>query len=119
MDKTTRKQGLEFRRKVAGLLDDVPDDYCKRDLNRLLAQLRNRYGLSKEEKKEKIFNSIESGAATVSEIVEETGIDRQQVEICLRELEQVGKIRREKMSISRVGRPANYFFLNYASSASY
>lgn len=113
MTKDERKEGLTFAEKVRQLAAEAPDGYARRDINRLVKQMQQRYGLSDSQKKGLILRTIEDGAATLREIEEETGIPSERIAVLMRELETEGKIRRHKGSYSGLGRPAYQFFAAY------
>jgi hypothetical protein len=68
-----RRTGLEFSNRVAALASEAPDVSTRRMLNKVVHSLRKRYGYSEEEKELEILKFIRDGAATVRELIDETG----------------------------------------------
>lgn len=105
-----RRAGLEFSSRVAALASAAPDISTRRMLNKVVHSIRKRYGYSDTEKEFEILKCIRNGAATIRDLMEETGFPRQEVEHYRRRLTDQGMVRNEKISLSRTGRPSYLIF---------
>lgn len=102
-----RRRGLEFAENLARMAGDAPDDEARRDLYACVNRLRRRYGFSEAEKRQIVLHRVRVGAATIGDLVRETGFTQPDVSAIVRDLESGGLIRCEKISLSAsgVGRP--------------
>jgi predicted Rossmann fold nucleotide-binding protein DprA/Smf involved in DNA uptake len=86
-----------FAAKLRKLLAEVPDDYCRKEINRTLSALYANRVASKAARYQKIISSILSGAREVDEIAEDCGFPKQDTLQLLDELiAQEKVIRRER-----------------------
>lgn len=105
-----RRAGLDFSNRVVALAAESPDISTRRMLNKVAHSVRKRYGYSDAEKESEILKCIRDGAATVSDLVDETGFPRQEISVIKRRLEDQGKVRVQKISVLKNGRPASLIF---------
>jgi hypothetical protein len=105
-----RRAGLDFSNRVAVLAADSPDISTRRMLNKVAHSVRKRYGYSDAEKESEILKCIRDGAATVKELIEETGFADYEVARATKNLLESNKIRIERMRIGRRG-PPSYLIL--------
>jgi hypothetical protein len=105
-----RRAGLEFSSRVAALASAAPDISTKRMLNKVVHSIRKRYGYSDTEKESEILKCIRNGAATIRDLMEETGFPSPEVSTITRRLADQNRIRFERLSITRKGRPAILIF---------
>src|SRR5574343_541619 len=107
---TDRRTGLAFAARLRELLAEAPDGYCRRDLNRAIAQMNRRYGWSQEKKEAAVLEAIENGAATLADLIEETGLAANLLSPVIQNLEASGKIERRKFKVTEgAGRPSVIF----------
>lgn len=113
MDKNERRKEIsDFARKLSELAESAPDGYARRDLNRTLHFLRQRYKTSPEEKKILILKKISEGARARAELISELGFSVRQTDRSLKELIEEKKIRLEKIHLhDGGGRPRFEYFL--------
>lgn len=105
-----RRAGLEFSSRVAALASAAPDISTRRMLNKVVHSIRKRYGYSDTEKEFEILKCIQLGAATIGELIDETGFHKDEVYAITKRLEAMSKIRFERLRIARTGRPAIMIF---------
>lgn len=110
-DAQKRTQIVEFAKNLQSLALTAPDGYSKKDLNRCIHFLRQRYAVPSEKKREVIIHLLADGLTSFDELREETGYTRHQISRELSELKNQEKVREMKLSITGKGRPAIRYFL--------
>lgn len=105
-----RAQVVEFDRQFRLLIKSSPDAETRHDLNVALHHFRNRYCQTFDEKKAMIFRLIESGAATLAELHDESRYRKEVIIKILTALNQDGKIQAIIYPISGQGRPTKKYF---------
>jgi len=56
---------------------EAPDGYCRKEIFRAVNLIRTRHSLTKDQKKRRICESIESGARTIHDIADDFGFQTQ------------------------------------------
>lgn len=78
-DRDEKKEVLSFAAKVEALLSEVPDEYCRRELNRMINFLRTHSAMSRDDKQLMILSSLETGATELEEIVDDCDFQRSDI----------------------------------------
>lgn len=91
---------------------NMPED-AKKEIYKTVHVLRKRYGFTNEFKREEILRLIGIGASAVSDLINETGFDRNDIYTITRDLESEGIIvlRPIPPANGGAGRPMMLFFL--------
>lgn len=111
MNLSTRKaQIVEFDRQLRHLISQSPDKETKRDLNVALVNFRNRYCQTLDEKKACIMALIVSGAATLTELHDESRYRKETIIRIIKELLAEKKIKAVIYPISGPGRATKKYF---------
>lgn len=107
-----RKEISDFAIKLRALAESAPDGYAKRDLNRTIFNLRQRYVLTPEQKQSLILKLLADGLTTFDELLTETKFSKRQLRRDLEKLNDDSKIRIEKIQNPRggAGRPVICYF---------
>jgi predicted ArsR family transcriptional regulator len=114
----TDPQVLTFAAKLARLVSEAPDDYCRKELNRAVAFLRSHRAPNKEVRYQKIIDSINSGAREVEEIAEDCSLSKTETLELLGELIEQGKVEsRDRGGTLNRGRKMKlHYFIKRASA---
>lgn len=97
---------FEFAEKLSQLAADAPNLSCKRVAHKLAQRIRVFYGYTPNRRKAEIFARVCNGAASIPELIEETGFHKDEVYQLTRELADEGRIKFVKIASSGRGRPA-------------
>lgn len=95
----------QFANKLAKLVNDAPEGYCRQELNRMIWEIRTFRTSNIEEKKLKILSAIRSEAREVEEIAEDCNLSQTETLDLLKDLETERKI------FKRVRRRNFHYFL--------
>lgn len=82
----------QFANKLARLVNDAPEGFCRQELKRLINELRTYKTSTIEEKKMKILNSLKSEASEIDEIADDCNLSETETLDLLKDLENEKKI---------------------------
>lgn len=111
LSKKQRRIGLNYAAELAELAAVAPEVSVKREIYKIVNQLRKRYGFSYEEKRDEILKYISLGASTVKDLENETGYDKQEIAEILSDLTRNEIVYAQKLSVTGTGRPALFYVL--------
>lgn len=100
---------VDFANKLEKLRAEVPNEYCRKELNRTIHYLRTYQASSKSDKCRRITNAIADGARSLSEIAEESNLYKTEAEELIGEMVAEGKVeKRAPGGIANRGRKLKY-----------
>jgi predicted transcriptional regulator len=88
------REVLDFARRLQKLLAEVPNEYCRKELQRTIHHMRRCQAISEDQKHEKILHSLATGAREVEEIAEDCGFSKRQTGDLLEQLIESGAVER-------------------------
>jgi hypothetical protein len=108
---------LSFAAKLAKLVAEAPDGFCRKETNRLVQFLRTQQAASKDSKYQKIIDSINSWAREVEEIAEDCLFSKAETLQLLGEMIELGKIEtRENVGSQTRGRKKIHYFIKRSAT---
>ena len=115
-DKEEKKDVLSFAAKLEALLAEVPDEYCRKELNRTINFIRTHSAMSREDKQLMILSSLETGATELEEIVDDCDFQRsdiaEEIKELLEDLVKEGLVeKRERGGILNSGAGRKYCYV--------
>lgn len=106
---------LTFAAKLAKLIAEAPDDYCRKELDRTINFLRTHQAANKESKYQKIIASINSWAREIEEIAEDCSFSKAETLQLLGEMIEQGKIEaRANVGVQTRGRKKIHYHIKRA-----
>lgn len=106
LDKTV----LDFTKRLEGLLSDVPDEYCAREVRRAINLMRTSGAWSEQAKHQKVIDSIRSGARELEEISEDCFYSKVETEKLLGELVSERRVEKRAVGASQNSRQMKYHY---------
>jgi predicted Rossmann fold nucleotide-binding protein DprA/Smf involved in DNA uptake len=100
-----RLAGFRFAEKLDLLAAEAPDVLTEKAVHQVAQRIRNRYAYTPRLRKAEIFARIRRGAASIAELVDETGFHKDEVYELTKELEAEGQVRFDRAPAIGRGRP--------------
>jgi|SRR6185369_162648 len=110
MTSKRRRYGRETGEQIAAMAAESPDPFIKRELYRAANAIRKHFAYTEAEKEKEVLRLIAIGAASVSDLIRETGFPQQDVWEITKRLEAANLIELQRLRLAETGRPACLFF---------
>ena len=105
----------DFAAKLEKLRAEVPNDYCRKELEKTVEFLRTYQAASALEKCRRITEAVESGARSVAEISEDAKLYKEEAELLIAEMVADGRlIKRDQGGIHNRGRKQKFHYFTPA-----
>lgn len=95
----------QFANKLTSLIADAPEGYCRKELQKLINDLRTFKTSTIEEKKAKILKSLKSEACEIEEIAEDCALSETEVLDLLKDLQN-----EQRVAVRIQQKKIRYFF---------
>ncbi len=105
-----RRHGKDISEAICVMAAESSDEFIKRELYKAANSIRRHYGYSEAEKESEVLRQIRIGAASVTDLVRETGFTPPDISNITQKLERSKLIRVQRANLLGNGRPALLFF---------